>query len=141
MSNLSELNKVIAALGGTGDATNNADAIGKIAALAGGGGGGAFTVKLTEDDQSNWSSDKTFAQIKTAVEGGQAVSALVYSGTDLICIAPMTWFDFTEGDGMITFCAMTVVQATNTLGALYYYVEEDNSVTASPLYYTLTPST
>lgn len=139
MTNLSELNKVIKALGGTGDATNNAEAIGKIAALAG-GGGGAFTVKLTEDDQNNWSSDKTFAQIKAAVEGGQAVSALAYSGTDLLCVAPLAWFDFTEGDGMITFCAMTVVQATNTLGALYYYVEEDESVTATPLYYTLTPS-
>lgn len=141
MTNLSELNKVIKALGGTGDATNNAEAIGKIAALAGGGGGSAFTVTLTEDDQSNWSSDKTFAQIKTAVEGGQAVSALVYSGTDLICIAPMTWFDFTEGDGTVTFCAMTVSQANNTLGVLYYYIEEDDTVTASPLYYTLTPST
>ena len=103
-------------------------------------GGGAMIVTLTEDDQSNWSSDKTFAQIKAAVEGGQAVSALVYSGTDLICIAPLTWFDFSEGNGMVTFCAMTINQSNNRLGALYYYVEEDNSVTATPLYYTLTPS-
>lgn len=169
MENLEALNQVVSALGGTEEGKTNAEAIGKIAekvpdavlpstseasegdvltVVSGkwaaqapsGGGGGAFTVKLTEDDQNNWSSDKTFAQIKTAIEGGQAVSALVYSGTDLICIAPMTWFDFTEGDGMVTFCAMTVSQANNRLGALYYYVEEDNSVTATPLYYTLTPS-
>ena len=48
---------------------------------AGGGGGGAFYVKFTTTDNTNYTADKTFAEIVAADAAGQLIIGQVYNGT------------------------------------------------------------
>lgn len=141
MTNLSELNKVIKALGGTGDATNNAEAIGKIAALAGGGGGaGTFEVAFS-DDSDTWSADKTFAELKAAINGGQNIRGLK-AGERPICLTLDGWY-FAEGDTeSVYFSIMAPMpgESSWTLSKEDFTFSDDESVSVEVSSFVLTPA-
>lgn len=142
MTNLSELNKVIKALGGTGGATNNAEAIGKIAALAGGGGGaGTFEVTFSVDTDT-WSADKTFAELKAAINGGQNIRGLM-AGERTTCLNLDGWY-FAEGDTeSVYFSIMTPMQGESswTLAKRDFAFSSDESVSVEENSFVLTPAT
>lgn len=171
MENLDALNMVVTALGGTGDGKSNADAIVKIAgkvpdatlpstagasegdvltvvsgkwaaqAPSGGGGAGTFEVTFSVDNDT-WSADKTFAELKAAINGGQNIRGLMV-GERTICLNFEGWY-FAEGDTeSVYFSFMTPMQGESswTLGKEDFTFSDDESVSVEVNSFLLTPAT
>lgn len=170
MENLEALNQVVSALGGTEEGKTNAEAIGKIAekvpdavlpatsgasegdvltvvsgkwaaqAPSGGGGGGTFEVTFSVDNDT-WSADKTFAELKAAINGGQNILGLMV-GESTTCLTLVGWY-FAEGDTeSVYFSIMSPMQGESswTLVKRDFAFSSDESVSVEEISFQLTPS-
>ena len=167
MENLEALNLVISALGGTNEGKTNADAIQKIAAevpdailpsaaeatagdvltvvdgkwkaQAPSGGGDVFAVTFTKSSDT-YTSNKTFAEIKAAIEAGKIINVVAVDDGSIVGIPHLDFWDFGEGSEYLAFSFFSI----NTSGASMYYsyfdMDATNAISVTNKTYTLTES-
>lgn len=109
---------------------------------SGGGGGGAGTFEVTFSvDDDTWSADKTFAELKAAINGGQNIRGLM-AGERITCLNLDGWY-FAEGDTeSVYFSIMTPMQGESswTLAKRDFAFSSDESVSVEEISFQLTPS-
>lgn len=106
----------------------------------GGGGVGTFEVTFTAGDDA-WSADKTFAELKAAITGGQNIRGLM-AGERTTCLTLEGWC-FAEGDTeSVYFSAMALMQGESswTLAKRDFAFSDDESVYVEENSFLLTPS-
>lgn len=124
-----------------GDVLTVADGEWKAQAPSGGGGAGTFEVTFSVDNDT-WSADKTFAELKAAINGGHNIRGLM-AGERTICLTLDGWY-FAEGDTeSVYFSFMAPMQGESswTLGKEDFTFSDDESVSVEVNSFLLTPAT